>query len=417
MKIAIVGGGFTGLSAAFNLTQYKHKVSLFEKEKSLGGLCGTFKLASWQWPIEHHYHHFFTNDYHAISLIRQLGLSHKLLFPKTLTSIYYNGEIFPFNAPQHILNFTPLSLINRFRFGFVSALLKALPASLALHLEKIKAYRGVRILYGKSAFETVWEPLLTGKFGPTEDGYSKMVNLAWFWARVKKRTLSLGYLEGGYQTLIDSLAHAIDKNGGKIFTSAPFESNRTKEYDKVIITTPSPSFIKMYPQLGEEYKKKLSSIPHLHALNLLLMTKEKFLNDSYWLNINDRSFPFIAVVQQTNMIDRKFYGGNHLTWIGNYLPEGHPYLKKTAGELFNIYLPYLKKINPSFDFTLNALRFELFFGPFAQPVFPVNYSKIKPGFITPISNVYLANMDMVYPWDRGTNYAIELGKKVADIIR
>ena len=60
---------------------------------------------------------------------------------------------------------------------------------------------------------------------------------------------------------------------------------------------------------------------------------------------------------------------------------------------------------------------ELFIAPFAQPIIPINYSKIKPPFETPIKNVYLANIQQVYPWDRGTNYAVELGEKVSDLIK
>jgi len=33
-----------------------------------------------------------------------------------------------------------------------------------------------------------------------------------------------------------------------------------------------------------------------------------------------------------------------------------------------------------------------------------------------LPNVYLANMDSIVPWDRGTNYAIELGEKAAETI-
>lgn len=41
------------------------------------------------------------------------------------------------------------------------------------------------------------------------------------------------------------------------------------------------------------------------------------------------------------------------------------------------------------------------------------YSGMIPPTITPLSNVYLSNMEQVYPWDRGTNYAIRLGRQVA----
>lgn len=465
MNVAIIGAGFTGLSAAYSLTKKGHTVSLFEKEKSLGGLAGSFRLPGWKWSVEQHYHHWFTNDSSALGLIKELGLEEKLLFPRTRTSVYYQQKIYPFNGPKHILTFSPLPISDRIRVGAVTAYLKLLPKNQAIHLEKYKAVEWLRKYYGKKAYSIIWEPLLKGKFGSCAD----KVNMAWFWARIKKRTFLLGYLEGGYQVLVDALSRQIQENGGKIYTETLFDPDGTDKYDSVIVTTPSVVFVKMFTDVArkvkqarkdqfsrpefnakmadvqksrylahekdnlpgrdvsgkfdpeglhnwEQYSKRLLSIPHLNALNLLLITKEKILDKEYWLNINDRSFPFIGVIQQTNMIDPKYYGDNHLTWVANYLPSDHPYLKMSAKELFHLYLPYLQKINPSFNFKLKIENCKLFIGPFAQPVFPLNYSRIKPGFDTPIPHVYLANMDMVYPWDRGTNYAIEMGKEIAGYV-
>lgn len=86
----------------------------------------------------------------------------------------------------------------------------------------------------------------------------------------------------------------------------------------------------------------------------------------------------------------------------------------TKEDLLKIYDPYLKKINLTYRSTL--ISYDLFKSPFAQPIIPTNYSKIIPPFETPLKNVYLANMQQVYPWDRGTNYAIELGEKIAKLI-
>ncbi len=405
MKIAVVGSGFTGLSAALQLSRNNHSVVIFEKEAKPGGLAGTFMLNNWHWHLEKHYHHWFTNDDYALSLIEDLGLKKHLVFPKTLTSVYYSEVSYPFNSPIDVLNFYPLSVLDRIRTGLVLLYLKILPPQLAIKLEKTSACEWLKSWFGDSAYKILWKPLLLGKFGK----YMKIVNMAWFWARIKKRTPSLGYLEGGYHKLVEAIVADIRKHGGKFYFETSFSKQLLDKYDKVIVTTPSSVF-------AEIFSAKVTSIPHLHALNLLLVTREKILPDVYWLNINDRRFPFIAVVQQTNLIDSKYYSNQHIAWIANYLPSNHPYLKMSKEQLFKLYLPYLKKINPSFNFELCTLNFELFFGPFAQPVFPIDYSKIKPDFTTPIPNVYLANMDMVYPWDRGTNYAIELGERIANLI-
>jgi len=146
---------------------------------------------------------------------------------------------------------------------------------------------------------------------------------------------------------------------------------------------------------------------------LVLALKKQFLTDgTYWLNINDRSHPYLAVVEHTNMINSKNYNGDHLLYIGNYLPPDHPYFQATAERLLNIFLPHLQKINP--DFSRSWVRkLWLHKAPFAQPVVTCNYSRLIPPLQTPLAGIYLANIQQVYPWDRGTNYAVELGRQAA----
>ena len=83
-------------------------------------------------------------------------------------------------------------------------------------------------------------------------------------------------------------------------------------------------------------------------------------------------------------------------------------------ELFATYEPYLKKINSSFKD--NLIGYDVFRAPFAQPIIPLNYSEILPPLDTPIDGLFLATIQQVYPWDRGTNYAVEMGKKVAKLV-
>jgi len=416
MKIAIIGAGFTGLASAYFLAYKNHQVTIFEKEKEAGGLSASFSFPGWSSPLEMHYHHWFTNDSYILDLIKRLGLGNSLIFPTSLTSVYFQGKIYPLNSPFHVLTFSPVSIVDRLRLGLVLLYLKLLPAREALKLEKYTAENWLLRYFGKNVYTILWQPLLLGKFG----SLASKVNMSWFWARIKKRTSRLGYLIGGYHRLTDRLIEEIKQHQGKVFFGTPWKAHFLKNYDKVIFTAPTAEFINAFPQLPQAYKKKLSSIPHLHALTLVTLGKEKLLPDTYWLNINDADFPFVGVVQHTNMIDSKYYDGSEIAYIANYLPDNHPYLKMSKEELFKVYLPYLTKINPRFNsqFSIHQLadNSQLFLGPFAQPVFPLNYSKIKPDFVTPIPNVYLANMDMVYPWDRGTNYAVELGYKVAQII-
>jgi hypothetical protein len=51
--------------------------------------------------------------------------------------------------------------------------------------------------------------------------------------------------------------------------------------------------------------------------------------------------------------------------------------------------------------------------PYAQPIVPVGHSANIPPLRTPLPGLFWASMSQVYPWDRGTNFAVQLGRQVA----
>jgi protoporphyrinogen oxidase len=110
-------------------------------------------------------------------------------------------------------------------------------------------------------------------------------------------------------------------------------------------------------------------------------------------------------------MDKKYYGGHHLTYFGNYLPPNHPYLSMTKEQLLKTFIPYIKRLSQNAP--LKILNSFMFVGPYAQPVHELRYSSRVPQLTTSLPNVYLANIDSIIPWDRGTNYAVELGMRAA----
>lgn len=440
MKIAIIGGGFTGLSAAYDLLENGHSVTVFERESVLGGLAHGFKGKKWDWPLEFAYHHFFTNDKDLIRLMRQLGMEKDLLIKRPLTSTLIPAKdkilIRQLDSPLSLLMFDQLPFLDRIRTGLMLGTMKLWP--FWQPLENYTAVQFFKMTGGEKSWSRIWEPLLYGKFGD----FAPDIAASWLWARIKKRTTNLGYIGGGFQNLINTLAASIKNKGGRIFTDSEVkvinpddngiikvkyaprqpmaqshELNETStKFDRLLMTAPSPIAVKLLPQLNRPTKKSgknFLTIPHLHAQLLVLETEKPVLDNIYWLNINDRSFPFLAFVQHTNLIDRKYYNGHHISYIGNYLPEGHRFLKSDKDTLLKKFGPYLTKINPRFDLRTHLVDSYLFIGRYAQPVHQKNYSRTAPRFETPYPNIYLANMDSIYPWDRGTNYAIELGRRAA----
>lgn len=461
MKIAVLGAGFTGLTCAFRLAKKGDKVTVFEKGKIPGGLASGFKLKNWEWSLEQHYHHLFTSDKFTINLLKEIGMEDLLIYARPETSIYYNSpresrllrslsiddslamtgnNIYPFDSPFDLLTFPHLSFLDRLRTGIVIAYLKFSPFWQSL--EKVTASIWLKKYMGGNSYRILWEPLLVGKFGKE----AKNISMAWFWARIHKRSPSLGYIKGGFQNFAARLAEEIKNRDGKILlettvlnchcdpdgiatlTSIARNDNKITvsylynakehqdQFDKVICTLPTKVYLYLAKDLPNDYIKKLNSICHLDALNyILILNKPFFSNKTYWLNINQKEFPFLALVEHTNFMDRKYYGGNYIVYIGNYLRADHPYFEKTKEELLEIFTPYLEKFNK--DFRKNIVDLRLFHGTNAQTIVPVSYSLLKPDFITPWKNLYLANLDMVYPWDRGVNYAIELGEKAAKLVQ
>ena len=185
-------------------------------------------------------------------------------------------------------------------------------------------------------------------------------------------------------------------------------------YDVVISTLPTPVLTKISRSvLPKNYLDKLSKIKYLHALTLILETDQPILDKTYWLNISTNKIPIMGIVQHTNFINKKNYGGKHISYLGWYLKREDKLMQMKDKELVNYVMPYLKQIS-NLEFRVSS--FYAFRAPFAQPIFDKEFVKNKPDFITPVKNFFIANLDMTYPYDRGTNYAVKLGKEVARLI-
>lgn len=421
MRVAILGAGFTGLTIAQTLQKQGFDVTIFERESIPGGLATGFSLPDWQWSLEKHYHHIFTSDTSIIDLARQGNCPFEFHRPKT--SSYINSQIFQLDSPLNVLTFSKFSILERLRMASALGYLKYLSDWKAL--EQQTAHNWLSKQMGLRPYKMLWEPLLKGKFG----NYYKSISLAWFWARIKARTTQLGYPEGGFQQLADSIARVAINNGATFQYKSTVthiekkektfhvrwivESNHhTDTFDRVVLTVPNALVSKLVPSLPKEYVSKLDSFTGIGAINMVFVLSEKFLPDNtYWLNICDESFPFLAVVEHTNFIDKKYYGNNHILYVGKYLDANHRYFSMSKEEIENEYRPYLRNIHPNYEPTV--LSSHVFKVPFAQPLVTSQYSKKVLPFETPMSGLYLSNMQQIYPWDRGTNFAVEWGNKLA----
>ncbi len=427
LKIAIIGAGAAGMAAAWDLTGAGHEVELFEAESRVGGLAAGFRDDGWDWTLEKFYHHWFESDSDVLKLADELGVRDKILFPRPRTSYWLDGKIFQSEMNLSALKL-PLSPLGIVRLGLAGVYLKL--TSNWKSLEQITADQWLTRTMGKEVYDKLWKPLLIGKFSTL---YTQ-VNMAWFWARIKARSLRLGIFTGGFQAFLDTLADGITKRGAVIHLSTPVQqigtqdgkptltiNGETRVFDRIISTTSPGLLLKLTPDLRETpYGRQVADLKSIGALCVVLALKHELMSDgTYWLNLPATSpdkktsrFPFLALVEHTHFMDKAHYGGDHLIYCGDYVPVDHEYFTLSEQALIDRFIPALKLVNPNFqpDWIRKAWVWR---APYAQPVPFVNHSEKIPALKTPLPGLYWASMSQVYPWDRGTNYAIEIGRRVA----
>jgi protoporphyrinogen oxidase len=424
MKIAIIGAGAAGLSAAFDLAAAGHAVTVYEAGDRAGGLAAGFKAEHWDWTLEKFYHHWFESDADMLGLIDELGAKDKVIFKRPSTVVYHEGKFLPFDSPKAWLTFPGFSWLDVARFGAVGAYFKALPNGVAL--EKYTADAWLRRYLGVRAYDLVWRPMLVGKFG---ERYYKDINLAWMWARIKARTMRLGSFVGGFQAFVDLLAEHVRQRGGSIVFDAPVTGISPKpeggltlttargpaDADHCIATTSPRLLARLAPALPEPYRAQLTGLKSLGAVVMVLALRHR-LTEHYWFNLpKEAGFPFLALVEHTNFLPREHYGGDHIIYCGDYLEPGHEYFQLSQEALLERFLPSLSRFNPSFDRDW-IKQVWLWRTEYAQPVPLLNHSRNIPAIQTPMAGLWLASMSQVYPWDRGTNFAVEIGRRVARMV-
>jgi protoporphyrinogen oxidase len=276
---------------------------------------------------------------------------------------------------------------------------------------------------GDGAYETVWAPLLHGKFGDAADE----VSMAWLWARIHCRTASLGYIHGGFHQLYLALSKRVTDLGGMIVYGAVASAIRrrqdgvdviaarnggeeTFEFERVVSTLPTGLTVRLTPDMPAGYAA-LHPTPRALGAHCLILSLDRPLTDVYWIGVNEADMPFVAVVEHTRMVAPAEYGGRHLVYLGNYRAHEDPIFRQSTEEVLSSFEPGLRRLNAGFDrsWVQGAWSFA---APFAQPIVTPEFARTIPGFDTPVAGLYVANMFQVYPYDRGQNYSIELAERL-----
>jgi protoporphyrinogen oxidase len=449
VRVAVIGAGVCGLTAAHRLGRAGHAVDVYERWPGLGGQAATLDVGDGV-RLERYYHHLFTSDGHIQALYAELGIDDAVEWRPSSVAYFARGALHPFTTPLDLLRFPPLPPPARVRLGAAVVAVQRLAGDPA-PFERVTAREWIERWMGRQAWAEVWGPLLRGKFGARADD----VAMVWLWSKLRlRRSIRgeearqelLGYPRGSWEPLFAALARSVAGSGGRVLVDRPAArlvrdgpglrvvpgapdsfrrghdprafapAGEGEAYDAVLATVPNDVFAGLLDpalaaEVGSAYLDRLAAVEYAAALCLLLEI-DRPLTRFYWTNVGDRALPFVGLIEQTNFVEPERYGGRRFLYVANYLPHGHPLLGLDADALLAAYEPGLQAVNPAFSraWVRRGWRFA---EPAAQPIVTVGYADRLPPLRTPARGLVLANTTHVYPEDRGTNYAVRLGGQAA----
>lgn len=424
----IVGGGFTGLAAAVGMLDAGKTVAIVERDDMLGGLASGFDVGGHE--LEKFYHHWFTSDTHINDIASRIGRRDRIVTRPTRTGMYFSGNFFRLSTPMDLLRFNAIPLFDRIRTGIATLAVRRVKDW--RKLEDISARDWLLKHFGKTAYKVVWEPLLIGKFGADADD----VSAVWFWNKLALRGGSRGkgggeelaYYKGGFAQLARDIGDHVADSGGRIILGA--EARAIDNKDGIVevttsagvvrgrtslVTTPLPHAAEILEgATSPAYTQSLNRIRYLGNVCLVLeMTRS--LSGLYWINVNDPSFPYVGIIEHTNFEPTESYGGRHIVYLSKYLPVSDALYQMTPDQVLEYSIPFIQRMFPDFDRSW-ITRHHVWRAPYAQPIVEKHYSQLIPDVRTPVDGVFLSTMAQVYPEDRGTNYAVREGGKIAQQI-
>jgi oxygen-dependent protoporphyrinogen oxidase len=364
-RIAIVGGGLSGLAAAYRLLELSAgqnssiEVTLFEAGPRLGGIVGTRRIGDYL--VDTGADSFLTNKPGAVSLCRRLGLEHRLVSTDSRyrgAHVLFEGrpvpvpEGFQLISPSAIWPILTTPLLSA--WGKLRMLTEVFVPRGNLPDESLADF--VRRRFGREALERLVQPLVGGIYTSDPEKLSLAATMSRF-QEMERRSGSLilaamhqppgaersrgsssiqqpsdtkssgaryglfAGLAGGMEELLDALRSAVSA-GCRIQTSTPVRSIRKGEepgagyrvilnegflsFDGVIVATTAHQGAKLLGELDAPLASALSEIEY--ASSAIVVTAHKLKNvrhplDSFGLVVPHRERRRILA---TSFSSRKF---------------------------------------------------------------------------------------------------------------
>lgn len=292
MKIAIIGAGPAGMTAAYELSKKTKNVDVFEAGSSVGGMAKTIEL--WNQKVDIGPHRFFSNDTRVNELwLEVVGNDYEMV--DRLTRIYYNKKFFHY----------PIKAINALTN---MGIFKAAGCIIYYGIEKIfptkdtSTFEGwVTNRFGKKLyqifFKTYTEKLwgipcnvLDADFAAQrikKFSLGEAIKTSLFGNSGKHKTLvdQFAYPHGGTGIVYERMATFVKEKGGTVNLKSPvkkvitkngvacaieLEDGTIKEYDHIISSMPLSLMVARLPEVPENIKQAANSLKFRNTIIVYL---------------------------------------------------------------------------------------------------------------------------------------------------
>ncbi len=420
-RIAVIGGGPMGLAVAYELSRLGLEPVILEADNRLGGMAASFEFAGLR--LERYYHFHCLSDRDFFALLDELHLSDRLHWRQTKMGFFCDGKLYPWGSVGAVLSFPHLPLRSRLRYLAHAA--RCLTIRDWRPLDDLTATTWLRRWLGERGYQMLWHKLFAYKFYQHSDS----ISAAWIWSRIRRLGQSrrrlretLGFLDGGSQTLIDAMAEAIQRRGGQIRLSTPVIALRPRPeggavlsggegdevFDEVISTIPLPLLAPILeaggapPSLVAPYATQPSV-----ACACVVLQMSRPATANFWTNVNDPRFAIPGVIEMGNL--RPF--PVHVCYVPFYIPADHPDYQRPNQAFIDDAWACVKAIQPKLsDNDLLAGHCSRY--RFAQPVCGPRFKESLPPR-EPFPGVITADTTAYYPEDRGISESIGFGRALA----